>query len=74
MRYRDALPGAVLAAVGFVLIGVGLEVYATVSGNLQVIYGAVAGLVVSMLGIWLAVYVVLLGALCNAEIRSRREP
>ena len=71
MRYRDALPGSVLAAVGFVLIGGGLELYATLAGNLHLIYGAVAGVVVSMLGIWLAVYVVLLGALCNAEIRSQ---
>jgi membrane protein len=74
MRYRDALPGAVLAAVGFVLIGGGLELYASLAGNLHLIYGAVAGLVVSMLGIWLAMYAVLLGALLNAEVRSRRDP
>lgn len=69
--WRGLLPGAVAAAVGLLIVGLLLNVYAAVSPNLALVYGTIAGVIVSMLTVWLSVCAVLIGAALNAEIPPR---
>jgi membrane protein len=68
--WRGLVPGAATAAVGLLAVGAALDLYASVSLNLTLVYGRIAGLVVSMLTVWLSVYVVLLGAVLNSVLRD----
>lgn len=68
--WRDLAVGAGLGAVGLVLVGAALNLYANVATNLTLVYGNIAGLVVSMLTVWLGVYVVLLGAVVNTSLHD----
>lgn len=68
---RDLAAGAALGAVGLILVGAALNLYANVATNLTLVYGNIAGLVVSMLTVWLGVYVVLLGAVITTTLPDR---
>lgn len=65
--WRQALPGAAVAAVGLALVVFALDLYSEYAVNLRLIYGSAAGVIVSMLATWLSVYVILLGALINVR-------
>lgn len=65
---RALLPGAVSAAAGLFVLGGGFTVYVHLSSHYTVVYGALAGAVIGMVGIYLGVYVILLGALLNIDI------
>jgi membrane protein len=69
---RAVLPGAVTSAVGVVLVSVGFGAYVATSGRYAAVYGAFAGAVIGMLAIYLAVRVVLLGAVLNSELDDGR--
>ena len=56
---------------GLLIVGLLLNVYAAVSPNLALVYGTIAGVIVSMLTVWLSVCAVLVGAALNAEIPPR---
>lgn len=70
-RVRGLWRAAAAAAVALMVVALALSVYGSVSANLHLIYGASAGAIVSMLGLWLAVLAVLVGA---AWLGQRREP
>lgn len=64
--YRSGVPGAVLAGLLLLVIGFGASWYFNHGGNLHVIYGATAGVIVSMLVAWLSSLALLVGAVLNA--------
>jgi membrane protein len=70
---RALLPGAVMSAIGVLVVLVGFGAYVAVSTRYTAVYGAFAGVVVGMLAVYLAVYVVLLGAVLNMQLR-RSQP
>ena len=65
---RALLPGAVASAGGLALVVVGFSTYLRYSTRFAAVYGALAGAVIVMIGTYLAVYVVLLGAVLNVAI------
>lgn len=65
--WRQAVPGALVAAVGLAAVVWALNLYADHAVSLRMIYGATAGVIVSLLATWLSVYVILLGALVNVR-------
>jgi membrane protein len=60
--------GSVVATVLWVLASVGFSVYANFFGNYNKTYGALAGVVILMLWLWLTALVVLVGAELNTEM------
>ena len=68
---RALLPGATGAAIGLFVLGGGFAAYVEVSSHYTTVYGALAGAVIGMVGVYLAVYVVLLGAVLNVQVGSR---
>jgi len=65
---RSQLPGAVAASVGLGVVVAGFAMYLHFSARYTAVYGALAGTVIGMVGTYLAVYVVLLGAVLNAQL------
>jgi membrane protein len=72
-RFRWASPGALVAAVLWILGTAGFSLYVNSFGNYNKTYGALAGVVVFMLWLYLTSYVVLLGAEVNAEAERQTE-
>jgi membrane protein len=68
---REALPGAVVAAVGWVLLQVGFRVYAANAGRYAA-YGLIGAVLLFVTWLYFASIGVLLGAAVNAVRRGRR--
>jgi membrane protein len=67
-RTSFLLPGAVVSAIGMIVLLVGFGAYASASTHYTAIYGAFGAAVVAMMATFFAVYVVLLGAVLNVEL------
>ena len=65
---RRLLPGAVFAATAVVVSLALFTAYLGLSTRFAAVYGTFAGLVIGMVGLYLAVYAVLLGAVINARL------
>ena len=66
-RFQWVSTGAVVATVLWILGSVGFSLYVSSFGSYNKTYGALAGVVVLMLWLYLTCYIVLLGAEINAE-------
>lgn len=65
MRWTSV--GAAVATVLWLLASVGFTLYVSSFGNYAKTYGALAGIVILLLWLWITAYAVLLGAEINAE-------
>jgi membrane protein len=70
-RFRWVSPGALVAARLWVLGSVGFSLYVNNFGSYSKTYGALAGVVVFLLWLFLTSYIVLLGAEINANPSAR---
>lgn len=66
-RFQWVSVGAVTATLLWLLASAAFSVYVTFFGNYAKTYGALAGVVVLLLWLWLTSYAILLGAQINAE-------
>jgi membrane protein len=66
-RFRWVSPGALVATLMWLLGSFAFSVYVSLFGHYNKVYGALAGVIVLMLWLYLSCYVVLLGAEINAE-------
>jgi membrane protein len=66
-RFRWVSLGSVVVTVLWALIGVGFSLYVDNFGSYDKTYGAIAGVIVLMLWLYLTCYLVLLGAEINSE-------
>jgi membrane protein len=71
VRLRQLLPGAGAAAVAVVVSLVAFAAYVGLSRRFTAVYGAFAGVVIGMLGLYFAAYAVLLGAVFDAQLTGR---
>jgi membrane protein len=62
MSWRDALPGALFAAVGFEALQIGFAQYVTNFGNYDAVYGTLGFVIVFMFFAYLSAQIMLLGA------------
>jgi membrane protein len=70
--FRWITPGAVLAVALWVVASLGFALYATHFGSYDKAYGALAGVVVFLVWLWLTNIVTLLGLELNAELERER--
>ncbi|MGV8907766.1 MAG: YihY/virulence factor BrkB family protein [Propionicimonas sp.] len=66
-KFRWVSVGAAVATVLWLLASAAFSLYVTLAGNYTKTYGALAGVVLLMLWLWLTSYAILLGAEINAE-------
>ncbi|MFD1569520.1 YihY/virulence factor BrkB family protein [Halorubrum laminariae] len=67
---REALPGAVFAAIGWTLLQAGFQVYAASAGQYQV-YGVIGGILLLVTWLYLAAVVVVVGGVVNVVLADR---
>ncbi len=70
-RFSWVSVGAAVATVIWVLASVGFSLYVDNFGSYSKTYGALAGVAVLMLWLWLTAFIVLLGAEINAEAEQQ---
>jgi membrane protein len=70
-QFRWVSVGAVVATILWLLASVGFSLYVSLFGNYAKTYGALAGVVVLLLWLWITSYAVLLGAEINAEAEEQ---
>jgi uncharacterized BrkB/YihY/UPF0761 family membrane protein len=70
--WRNLWPGAAFSAIALALIQLLWERAASFSPNASPQYGAIAGLVTSMIAVWLAAFSILIGAYVNRMVQQRR--
>lgn len=69
--WRWVNPGAVIATVLWLLASIAFSVYVSNFGNYNETYGALAGVIVLLLWLFLSAFVVLLGAEINSELEHQ---
>nr|WP_159763142.1 YihY/virulence factor BrkB family protein [Halovenus carboxidivorans] len=67
----DALPGAVVAGLGWTVLGAGFGLYAANAGSLQ-LYGVLGGVLLLLIWFYFGGLIILLGAAVNV-VRSERD-
>ena len=70
-KFRWVSIGSVVATVLWLLASLGFSLYVDNFGSYNKTYGALAGVVVLLLWLWITMYVVLLGAEVNAEAEQQ---
>ncbi|WP_246057882.1 YihY/virulence factor BrkB family protein [Arenibacterium halophilum] len=65
------VPGAVLATILWVAASMGFAVYVQNFGSYQETFGAMAGVIILLMWLWISAYVILLGAELNAEAEAQ---
>jgi membrane protein len=63
--------GAVLATIIWLIASLGFSLYVDNFGKYGKTYGALAGVIVLLLWLWISCYIVLLGAEMNAEAEQQ---
>lgn len=66
---REALPGAMFAAIGWTVLQAGFQLYATTAGATA--YGIVGGVILLVTWLYIAGVVLLLGAIINVVLAGR---
>ncbi|WP_181691466.1 YihY/virulence factor BrkB family protein [Natronomonas sp. LN261] len=69
---REALPGAVFAAVGWTALQTGFRVYATVAGSYEA-YGVIGGVLLLVTFLYFGGLILLVGAVLNAVLAGRAD-
>lgn len=72
MSVGAAAPGAVVAAIGWTLLGASLSLYVEFAAGVAV-YGLLGGIVLLLTALYAGAMVVLLGAVCNAVLVADRQ-
>ncbi|SOD91095.1 YihY/virulence factor BrkB family protein [Caenispirillum bisanense] len=70
-RWRWVTPGSLIAAVLWLVGSVAFSIYVRSFGSYNESYGALAGVVVLLMWLYISAYVVLLGAEVNAELERQ---
>lgn len=70
-KFRWASVGAAVATVLWLVASAGFSLYVSLFGNYAKTYGALAGVAVLMLWLWITSYAILLGAEINAEAEAQ---
>ena len=70
---REALPGAIFAAVGWTILQAGFQLYAAGAGQYQV-YGVIGGVLLLVTWLYLAAAVVVVGGVVNVVLADREGP
>lgn len=70
-RWRWVTPGSLIAAVLWLVGSVAFSIYVRSFGSYNESYGALAGVVVLLMWLYISAYVVLLGAELNAELERQ---
>ncbi len=66
--FRHTLVASVITALGWIIISYGLSLFISNQSNYYLMYGSITGIIFLMLWLYLAVYIVMIGAFIHAEM------
>ncbi len=66
--FRHTLFASALTSVGWILISYGLSYFISNQSNYYLMYGSITGIIFLMLWLYLAVYIMMIGAFVHAEL------
>jgi membrane protein len=69
-RWEWITPGSLIATVLWIVASLGFRAYVTSFGNYNETYGAIGGVIVALLWMWISGIAILIGAEINAEIEN----
>lgn len=72
MTVRAALPGAVVTALGWTLLGALFSVYVALAGTVA-LYGILGGILLLVTLLYAGAFVLIVGAVCNAVVERDRQ-
>jgi len=72
VRWRDAVRGAAVAAVAIEILKIGFSIYISAMSSYQAVYGALAGIPIFLLWMYVTWMAVLLGAVVGANLPTWR--
>lgn len=70
-RFQWVSPGALLACVVWMIASIGFAAYVSNFASYNESFGALAGVVILLMWLWISAYVILLGAEVNAEAEAQ---
>jgi len=68
LRFREVMPGAIAASIGWVIISIAFSYYANNLGNYLEKYGSLSGIIALLTWIYLSSIIILMGAEINASL------
>lgn len=68
LRFRDVIPGAIVASIGWVIVSIAFSYYANNLGNYPKVYGSLGGIIALLTWIYLSSIIILMGAEINASL------
>jgi membrane protein len=71
LRFREAIPGALLASLGWQAVSFGFSLYLSRFANYSAIYGSLGGVIALMVWFYLIGLLLILGAELNAQLHAR---
>ncbi|MCM3569205.1 YihY/virulence factor BrkB family protein [Neobacillus mesonae] len=66
LRCRSAFPGAVFAAIGWIVSSLGFSFYVSNFSNYTVTYGSIGAIIVLMIWLYISAFIIILGGEINA--------
>lgn len=70
-KWRWLAPGSVMACILWVAVSIGFSWYVENFGGYNETFGVLGGVIVLLLWLWISTFIVLLGALINAELEAQ---
>jgi membrane protein len=71
---RTAVPGAAIAAIGWLLISLGFSFYVNHFSNYSATYGSLGGIIILMLWLYVSAFILMLGGEINALLHKKGKP
>lgn len=68
LRFREVIPGAIVASIGWVIVSIAFSYYANNLGNYPKVYGSLGGIIALLTWIYLSSIIILMGAEINASL------
>ncbi|MBZ4645396.1 MAG: YihY/virulence factor BrkB family protein [Clostridia bacterium] len=73
LMWKEVIPGAIFATIGWILISLGFAYYVNNFGNYSRIYGSIGGAIVLLIWLFFSAMVILMGGELNATLAFDRE-
>lgn len=73
LRWKEVIPGAIFATIGWVMVSVGFAFYVNNFGNYSRVYGSIGAVIVLLTWLYLTSIIIIIGGEINAAIAFNRD-
>lgn len=72
VRYTTAVPGAVFASVGWIIVSLGFSFYVSNFGNYTAMYGSIGTIIIMMLWFYFSAIIIMVGGEINSYFTNKQ--